>query len=260
MSTYRLRNRTIANEAGDENPPVVAIPSVAEEANTSSELSSIDGSDTPTGTIPGGDRALYSRIVSPSTSGRSLDPARENSSIEHSEPSSLGNLSGISNETPKDIGLRDDDPRSWTEVHHGRNNRRARSFDASISIVNRNKFDVLSPSEVSSGQFKDDLIHCALANMTQEELQKYANRTNNVRLNNNSDSDMTSEHVEFHEPVVVPGFQKGSSNLKGKTIDPKNWGAAGLDSEDLDLEKQQATLDNWKAINNARHHEEDMAQ
>lgn len=35
---------------------------------------------------------------------------------------------------------------------------------------------------------------------------------------------------------------------KGKTTDPREWGAAGLDEEELDTDAQRAALESWRAV------------
>ncbi|KIK66393.1 hypothetical protein GYMLUDRAFT_239350 [Collybiopsis luxurians FD-317 M1] len=45
---------------------------------------------------------------------------------------------------------------------------------------------------------------------------------------------------------------EGPSHDKGKAVDPRNWGAAGLGYNKLNIEAQKKALDNFRAIRDAQ--------
>ena len=45
---------------------------------------------------------------------------------------------------------------------------------------------------------------------------------------------------------------EGPSRLKGKTVDPREWGAVGLENEEIDVEAQRAMLENFNALKGRR--------
>ncbi|KAG2155937.1 uncharacterized protein EDB93DRAFT_1247577 [Suillus bovinus] len=57
--------------------------------------------------------------------------------------------------------------------------------------------------------------------------------------------DSESEESNDDEPETLASIGAGSS--KGKIIDPREWAAASLEEEELDVEAQQVTFESWKA-------------
>ncbi|KAG1787100.1 uncharacterized protein HD556DRAFT_1504036 [Suillus plorans] len=64
-----------------------------------------------------------------------------------------------------------------------------------------------------------------------------------LRTSARCESDVSSQNTP-----AMRGTNLGEGTSKGKGVDPRNWGDAMLDEEDLDLEEQRATLESFKTV------------
>ncbi|KAG6905345.1 hypothetical protein DXG01_003326 [Tephrocybe rancida] len=54
-------------------------------------------------------------------------------------------------------------------------------------------------------------------------------------------------NLNTHREPSVESCAEGTSRNKGKNVDPRNWGASGVDHADMSVEAQQANLEYYKA-------------
>lgn len=57
-------------------------------------------------------------------------------------------------------------------------------------------------------------------------------------------------NLRVDEPKRPVSRGEGPSNLKGKSVDPRNWGAAGIDPSELDIESQRRAFNTWASAQN----------
>jgi len=106
-----------------------------------------------------------------------------------------------------------DDRGSWTPVHHGR--RRTKSLE----LANKIAVD------------REDV-----------RIERAEVLTNNQRM-----------VVQARNRARSHSVEEGSSKRKGKTVDPRNWGAVGIPNEEMDPEAQHRELESYSSGPNTRH-------
>ncbi|KAG1738590.1 uncharacterized protein EDB91DRAFT_1082633 [Suillus paluster] len=121
---------------------------------------------------------------------------------------------------PEDDG--DDQSGIWTTVDH------KRTAGAKGATQKKGEHQNLT-------QEQEDLVRKAEDKLTQAEKKR-------IRTRWNIPSRPASDGSESEES---PG--EGPSKRKGKVPDPRNWGGAELEDEDLDMEAQRAALDSYRA-------------
>ena len=109
----------------------------------------------------------------------------------------------------------DGDPQ-WSSIRHGR----ARSLDSARASLRDKKIIYLKPSALSAEQEK--AVEAATESLTQEQ----------------------KEHIQQCQVVAQPNKDSipGPSCNKGKTVDPREWGNAGINPEELDINIQQVMM------------------
>lgn len=128
--------------------------------------------------------------------------------------------------TPAAINVPEHPPRNIPSSD-GLNNiprRRARSLDSEDARrVDFNPRNHVVAPEVAAA------IQVAQNSLTAEQADLISNR--NARV-----------HIRSEVPRQPESVGEGPSNPKGKGVDPREWGAAGLNDADLDIDNQQAIL------------------
>lgn len=98
-------------------------------------------------------------------------------------------------------------------------------------VANRNKQPVLNKA--------DPVVEQAAGKLTREQRNKIFRRYDKLKIKESTTNDTSSEHSRG----------EGPSRLKGKTIDPRNWGGLQLSDAEMDPEIQCAAL---RAIRDTR--------
>ncbi|KAF5344698.1 hypothetical protein D9757_015061 [Collybiopsis confluens] len=143
----------------------------------------------------------------------------------------------------------DQNPNQWIRVGHRRP--RARSLDSSAitRTTNGNKYKLISakfeqakkPALTTEQGAAVRAAENLLSNRQRELIKQrmsLVNKTPQTGVGSESDE---SSHGE------------GPSNRsKGKHVDPRNWGAANLDNNELDVDAQQKAFENFQARKRAR--------
>ena len=127
----------------------------------------------------------------------------------------------------------DDDPR-WATVKRGR----AHSLDSARKNLRNKKFIYLKSKTLSTEQEK--IVEAAASLMTQEQKDQVQRRQDKVT---------TRQENNLPEP--------GPSRSKGKAVDPREWGNAGIEPEELDINVQEAMI---KAYERGRKEAEEDAR
>ncbi|KAG6913029.1 hypothetical protein DXG01_010316 [Tephrocybe rancida] len=78
----------------------------------------------------------------------------------------------------------------------------------------------------------DPVLDAAEKQLTPEQQVNIKNRYHNLNT---------------HREPSVESHAEGTSRNKGKNVDPRNWGASGIDHADMSVEAQQANLEYYKA-------------
>jgi hypothetical protein len=114
----------------------------------------------------------------------------------------------------------DEDPR-WTNVKR----KRAQSLDSAKKNLINKKIIYLNPSTLSTEQGK--AVEAATNLLTQGQKDQLQRRQNKTQHNENN-------------------AEPGPSRKKGKAVDPREWGNAGIDPEEMDINIQEAMLNDYK--------------
>ncbi|THU99289.1 hypothetical protein K435DRAFT_855849 [Dendrothele bispora CBS 962.96] len=140
-----------------------------------------------------------------------------------------------------------DDFRPWTLVTR----HRAHSLDSNNNVnkIDLRKFQCAHPrtSQKTGAPLSAEqtsVIQKAEKNLSKEDRQKIQKRMNLV---NSADATNISDITSATTDIDFRG--EGPSNKKGKAVDPRNWGAAGLSDEELDINAQCRALEAYKNLN-----------
>ena len=105
--------------------------------------------------------------------------------------------------------------------------RHTRSLD-SVDMSCNNKINVhFTPKKNKLSMEQLTTVKAAKSSMTEDQMEKVSHRQGAIN----------AQVWRENNPV------SGPSNNKGKTIDPLEWGNAGISEEELDIEAQKAALD-----------------
>ena len=115
----------------------------------------------------------------------------------------------------------------WTVDNPNLNLRRSRSLSSLDDVVKTAKPKVVKPADVVP---EKDLVAAAENTLTAAQKDKINQRNKVTRTK-------IARYPSFTSPCEQP------SKIRGKGIDPFNWGNVNINEEDLDPEVQQAALD-----------------
>ncbi|KAK0230565.1 hypothetical protein IW262DRAFT_1453465 [Armillaria fumosa] len=280
---YNLRGgRGVRNPASNHGSPPASLKS-GESLPLTSPLTPISPSIVPA--MPGAESTplLYSRVVSPTippveTSSAPIDVASFESSmgnrgsddlLSSARPSIGDNGSGdlpsgtwSPVEDSSDdrsavfydsfdgiVEERDSNPNPWTHVVYGR--RSSHSPTSSLlaqfsqqsiqskSTVTRVRNEYFSEEGRGVG-FHGTPITAANAALTPEQQESIRRRAENV--------DIVSNGNESEDSADNQSKGEGPSSGKGKAADPRNWGAAQLSDEELDVDEQRRAFKFWNRV------------
>lgn len=117
---------------------------------------------------------------------------------------------------------------------------RAQSLDSARTKLKNKNIIYLKSKTLSSEQKK--LVAAAANNLTQEQRDQVQRRQDKVAPRTDED--------ELPEPQP----EAGPSRHKGKAVDPREWGNAGIEPEELDINVQEAILKAYNKGRKARKH------
>jgi len=140
-------------------------------------------------------------------------PDRKSDLSEFSEPSDL-----------------DENPNPWIKVVP----RRTRSLH-SLNKVGMNKNSITAKKNIKALRTeKETVFNRAEEQLTTAQKEHISRRYEKINEKPRKET----------EPSTSRG--EGPSNPKGKSVDPRNWGAAQLSDEDIDVDTQCAALESFK--------------
>ena len=116
-----------------------------------------------------------------------------------------------------------EDPRSTRR-------KRARSLDSARKSLQNKKVVYLNPKKLSTEQEK--AVNTAASLLTQEQKDCVQRRQDKVATQ--------------HKEASPNEMDAGTSRKKGKAIDPREWGNAGIDPEEMDIRIQEAMFDAYQ--------------
>ncbi|KAJ3510780.1 hypothetical protein NLJ89_g4475 [Agrocybe chaxingu] len=142
----------------------------------------------------------------------------------------------------------DENPEPWTTVNrHRSHDKRAKNAKTQSSRGERH-----GKSAQRARSLEDHVVKQATDKLTAEEQAKISRRYDRLRYTPAQRDDSPARRSDSS---VSRG--EGPSNLKGKAVDPREWGAnAGLSDNELDVEAQRAALESLRPISgeNKSHH------
>ncbi|TFK48034.1 hypothetical protein OE88DRAFT_596016 [Heliocybe sulcata] len=130
----------------------------------------------------------------------------------------------------------------WTRVSH----RRGRSLDSPVRMrIPRGGQDAGARKDAPSvrtdlSATQQKAVEDAMKSMTDEQRARVRKRAYVVRTPTGPSEGRS------------PSPEAGPSRPKGKAVDPSNWGAAGLNESDVDVETQRQMLDSFANVHQAR--------
>jgi hypothetical protein len=81
------------------------------------------------------------------------------------------------------------------------------------------------------------VVNAAGRNLTAAEQDRIDRRYENLDVSNEDDNESS----------------RGVGPSRGKSIDPKNWGALDFEPSELDLDTQRGAIENWNTIHEVNH-------
>jgi hypothetical protein len=123
----------------------------------------------------------------------------------------------------------EDDPR-WTSIRR----RRAQSLDSTKKNLKNKKLRYLKPDISTLSKEQERTVKAATNLLTKEQKDNVRRRQDKV----------TTQREENNPPGPEPG--SSSSREKGKTVDPREWGNAGIEPEELDINTQEAMIKEYE--------------
>ena len=154
----------------------------------------------------------------------SRKPATSHEDVETPEPEN-GSEILAADELRASTDVEDDSPdESDGETPHQISKKRARSLDSARKKLRSKKVVYLKRNELSSEQKK--VVEAAANSLTQEQKSQVQRRQNRVE--------------ESNPP------EPSTSRDKGKMIDPREWGNAGIPSDEISVEMQKALLEAYQ--------------
>ncbi|KAJ3995049.1 hypothetical protein F5050DRAFT_1809019 [Lentinula boryana] len=125
-------------------------------------------------------------------------------------------------------------PQERRETDYDPNNGQSQSDDTVNGIGQRQ----------NQGNGSDSVTIRAAENLLSQGQRKLIQKRMSIVNETPAGSDSSEESDASHG--------EGPSNGKGKTIDPRNWGAVGLGPEEINIEAQKNAYDNFRALKDAR--------
>jgi hypothetical protein len=108
--------------------------------------------------------------------------------------------------------------------------KRAQSLDSARNRLRNKKIVYLNPKSKTLSTEQEQAVEAATSLLTQEQKDQVQRRQDKVMIQNEED--------DSSEP--------GPSQNKGKTIDPREWGNAGIDPEELNANIQEALINSYE--------------
>ncbi|KAJ6629517.1 hypothetical protein B0H10DRAFT_1939885 [Mycena sp. CBHHK59/15] len=232
MSTYSLRSREIGKVAV-ANPANV----VSNETDTENE------------------NRTYSDVVAARTRSPNPDPRnmvvddratrRRGSDRINPEISSESALSAVMPMTTSVQEDQDDNPIPWQTVKHKSCCHASLESLSKLRTACKKVNFLTSRSPVVTAE-QDTAIKAAESRLTSPEKERIHKRSLRVSLESVDTSE--SEKSDSALSTVSPVVPTSEGSLKGKGVDPHNWGNAGIEPDELDLEAQQRQFHLWKKL------------
>ncbi|KAJ6530119.1 hypothetical protein B0H19DRAFT_1273788 [Mycena capillaripes] len=146
----------------------------------------------------------------------------------------------------------DENPNPWQTVMH--KNRRRASLESLTQLRKAGKkIDFLPRRSPQVVAVQDPAIEAAEQRLTNAEKEMIHKRTLlKVESADTSESVKSVSEPRTYSPAIPSG--EGTSHQKGKGIDPRNWGGAQLEPEELDAEAQREQLHLWKSLRDGEYH------
>ncbi|KAJ7729206.1 hypothetical protein B0H16DRAFT_1734360 [Mycena metata] len=148
---------------------------------------------------------------------------------------------------------KDENPNPWHTVEH---KTRCRASLESLNKLRKAgmKVDFIAARSPVVTAEQETAIKAAEHGLTDAEREKVRDRTLRTRIKveteKSSESVDSVPEVRAVSPVIPSG--EGNSLHKGKGIDPRNWGGAGIEPDELDLEAQRQQFLLWKELRETR--------
>ncbi|KAJ3792324.1 hypothetical protein GGU11DRAFT_812520 [Lentinula aff. detonsa] len=193
------------------------------------------------------DSRTYSEVVGAGSVSQPQERRETDSDPNNGQSQSDDTVNGIGQRQNQGNGS-DSERQMWVKVQPRRRNR-ARSLDS--AQVETNKFNLHSASFAVTGRSKPTVLTAeqgvtirAAENLLSQGQRKLIQKRMSIVNETPARSDSSEESDASHG--------EGPSNGKGKTIDPRNWGAVGLGPEEINIEAQKNAYDNFRALKDAR--------